>query len=175
MNYNTVTNGNYGSEENWFLFALKRTERLASALYMVSNLFSDMEPSKWTIRDRMMNILSDIALSKNLSGGDRSMMIDRSSDSLLEILSMVSVCEAGFLLSPMNASILKQEIANLKTFLERGRNVKTETEQFVSNLFEEGKRELGAGYKGGERRSARREPLKFQKSPEQKVLDKKNH
>jgi hypothetical protein len=43
---------------NDFIFICKKTEKLASAVYLVTNLLSDNEPMKWTLRKKVSELLS---------------------------------------------------------------------------------------------------------------------
>jgi len=42
----------------FFLFVYKKTERIVSALYLTSSLFSDNEPIKWRIREVGVNVIA---------------------------------------------------------------------------------------------------------------------
>ena len=47
-------------KDNDFVFIYKKTEKLAAGIYMVTNLFSDDEPMKWTLRKNVSELLSFI-------------------------------------------------------------------------------------------------------------------
>ena len=40
-----------------FVFVYKKTEKLASAVYMVTNLFSENEPMKWILRKKVSDFV----------------------------------------------------------------------------------------------------------------------
>ena len=84
-------------------YLYKKTEKLVSALYLLSNFLSDKEPIKWQLRE-----LGIILLSENMSV---SLMN--------QILSLLQVAHIGGLISAMNFSILKYEFESLIQKIEQ--------------------------------------------------------
>lgn len=91
------------------LFIYKKSERIAAALYLVSNFLSDTEPMKEMIRKKMM-LLVDYA-----SSGNQKPMLQ----ALLAVLSSVEVAFSSGLMSNMNYSILKDELEELIKIIDR--------------------------------------------------------
>jgi DNA-binding transcriptional ArsR family regulator len=73
----------------------------------VTDLLSDKEPLKWTLRDKAIDIYSNLINNKNI---DFSMII-----SILDLFSQESS------ISNLNYDILKKEYKNLKSFIEENK------------------------------------------------------
>jgi DeoR-like helix-turn-helix domain len=75
----------------------KKTEKLASALYLLTGFFNDLEPMKWRLR--------------NLSGK----LVEEGNNPkiILEIIGLLNVSKNAGLISDMNHSIVHKEFNNL--------------------------------------------------------------
>ncbi len=96
-----------------FVFVYKKTEKLTTALYLITNLFSDSEPMKWTLRKKVGDILSFTISYKNIISSKRRDFSDEMKTKVLELISMLEVTSRSGLVSFMNFSILEQEFLNL--------------------------------------------------------------
>ena len=114
-------------------YLYKKTEKLVSALYLVSNFLSDKEPIKWQLRESGIDLLS-----QNMSVS----LINK-------ILSLLQVAHIGGLVSEMNFTILKFEFESLIQAVEQAEKESLKghvlSEQFftVSNQGETLNREKG--------------------------------
>lgn len=95
------TNKQLNIVDNTYLY--KKTEKLVSALYLVSNFLSDKEPIKWQLRELGMDLLLE----------------DLSVISLKQTLSLLQVAHIAGLISEMNFNILKFEFEALIQRLEQ--------------------------------------------------------
>lgn len=98
---------------NDFVLAYKKTEKLASAVYMVTGLFSENEPVKWTLRKKVGDLLSFILTYKDVPEAGRADFLYTTKTKALELVSLLEMSLRGGLMSQMNFSILKQEFLNL--------------------------------------------------------------
>lgn len=96
-----------------FVFAFKKTEKLASAVYMITNLFSDNEPMKWTLRKKVSELLSFTLGYKDIKDSNLNDFAYTARTRVLEVVSMLEVSFRAGLISQMNFSIIKQEFSNL--------------------------------------------------------------
>ena len=96
-----------------FVFIYKKTEKLASAVYMVTNLFSDNEPMKLSLRKKVSDLLSFSLSYKDISEIRKSDFINNIKTRVLELVSLLEVSNHGGLVSGMNFSILKREFSSL--------------------------------------------------------------
>ena len=103
---------------NDLFFLYKKIQKLTAAIYMVTNIFGDMETVKWTIRERATNLLSFIINHKD---NDNLSFINSIKIKVLDIISLLQVSSIAGLISEMNFSILKQEYSNLMAILNNSK------------------------------------------------------
>jgi hypothetical protein len=128
----------YFKENSPFVFVYKKTEKLTTALYMVTNFFSDNEPMKWALRKKISDLLSFAVTYKDTPASQRSDFSHSVKSRILEIVSLLEVSSRSGLVSPMNFSILKQEFVNLIETLAHNETVHTDTQyqSLSSNFFQ---------------------------------------
>lgn len=112
----------YFSQDESFVFVYKKTEKLATALYMVTNLFGDSEPMKWTLRTKVSHLLSFIIGFKDILESREYEFSNDVKTKVLEVVSLLEVASRSGLVSPMNFSILKSEFMNLVSSLASLKN-----------------------------------------------------
>ena len=78
---------------------LKKTEKLASAMYLLTSFFEDKEPMKWRLRE---------LVGKLLTGGSVHGVV-------LEITSLLHVAKNAGLISDTNFNIVEKEFSTLAT------------------------------------------------------------
>ena len=110
---NNIDPISFFEKDESFVFAYKKTEKLASAVYIVTNLFSSDEPMKWLLRKKMVDLLSFIIGYKDISEPALADFVYNLKTKMLEIVSQLEVSSIGGLISVMNFSILKEEFSNL--------------------------------------------------------------
>ena len=113
LNQKSLDPISFFSENNYFVLAYKKTEKLASAVYMVTGLLSDSEPMKWTLRKKVGELLSLILTYKDVPEVSLSDCVDNVKTRTLELTSLLEISFRGGFISQMNFSILKQEFLNL--------------------------------------------------------------
>ena len=117
-----------------FVFVYKKTEKLTTAVYMVTNLFSDSEPMKWNLRKKVSDLLSYTLGYKNVLESQHLEFVDGMKTSVLEIISLLEISSLSGLVSKMNFSIIEQEFIKLvSTFNKSGFGRK---ESFYNSLSE---------------------------------------
>lgn len=91
----------------------KKTEKLVTALYMVTDCMDTDDALKCKIRILGVELLSDMYKMTNLSPIDKKNQTNLTLSHINEILSLIEIsCTIGFI-SDMNTSILKKELVNL--------------------------------------------------------------
>lgn len=91
-------------------YLYKKTEKLVSALYLVSNFLSDKEPIKWQLRELGINLLSFKQGNSLVLEGVSLIKI---------ILSLLQVAHIGGLISEMNFNIFKYEFESQIQMVEQ--------------------------------------------------------
>jgi hypothetical protein len=90
-------------------YTYKKTEKIVSALYLVSDFLSDSEPIKWQLR----------SIGLDLLGGSLSVSdITKFTTNLLKLIAILNVAYAGKILSEMNYQILKFELESVLNQIE---------------------------------------------------------
>ena len=102
-------------------FINKKSERLASAVYLVTDYLSNSDPIKWKVRQLSLEIMSHILVigQKDIGEDIRNSLLDFSTTSLKikEILSLIEVALSSGSVSQMNFSLLRSEYIKLLTLL----------------------------------------------------------
>ena len=109
---------------NELAFIYKKIEKLTTAIYMITTLFSDMEPMKWSLRRNSSDLLSFII---NHGSSVSNMELDFTyslKTRFLELTSFLQVSSKVSLISEMNFSILSKEFLNLLNILQNSNTEK---------------------------------------------------
>src|SRR3989344_4033860 len=97
-------------------YLMDRIQKLTAALYRVTDLLSDKEPIKWTLRDKALNLYDDLVSIKNVK--DKDSLLDNSLKNFAQIIKSLELVSAGVCVSNLNFEILKREYLFLKNFIE---------------------------------------------------------
>jgi hypothetical protein len=123
-------------KDEYFIFVYKKTEKLTTAVYMVTNLFSDSEPMKWALRGKVSDMLSFVLGYKNILPVQHVDFLHTLKTRVLSIVSLLEVASKSGLVSRMNFSILQEEFFNLITILdESGSKNETSKETALPSTF----------------------------------------
>lgn len=125
------------NKDESFVFVYKKTEKLATAMYMITNLFSDNEPIKWSLRKNVSELLSFMVGYKNVLPVGLSDFANEARTRVLEIVSLFEIAYRSGLVSPMNFSILKEEFSILVEAIDSTRTTypESKTGSFSENFF----------------------------------------
>jgi len=105
---------------------LTRTEKLTSALYLVSNLISDNEPLKWTARKLGVELIEDISsMEEEARDKGQGYAYEKVISKIFGIISLLETSWIGGLVSKMNFEILKKEYSCLIEILEKNFHCET--------------------------------------------------
>ena len=109
--------GFFGGGEH-LTFTFKKTEKITSALYLISSLIKDTEPIKWELREKGVGLLAATLAMNGIEPRDRNNDIHDFFSTSLETLSLLRVAHVAGLISEMNHSVLKNEIEGLVILLK---------------------------------------------------------
>lgn len=123
-----------------FEFANKKTEKLVTALYLVSDCMETDDAIKGKLRLLGVELLSDIYKLSTVSQIEKSNYISISLVRVYELLSIIEIaCTIGFI-SEMNTAILKKEflllVSDLKSNQEKEKNFTFILDEKMFNLPE---------------------------------------
>ncbi|HRH26759.1 MAG TPA: hypothetical protein PLZ99_01210 [Parcubacteria group bacterium] len=96
-----------------FIFICKKTEKLASAVYLITNLLSDNEPMKWTLRKKVSELLSFTITYKDIRQSELPNFFHNIKTRVSEIVSLLEVSLLAGLISKMNFTVIKEEFGRL--------------------------------------------------------------
>lgn len=96
-----------------YLFIFKKTEKIVAALYLITNLVSDIEPIKWQIRKISLGLMSDMLTLKRLSSVGSKQTLVGIVTTISEIISLLKIASISDHISPMNYSMMQKELAML--------------------------------------------------------------
>lgn len=116
-NCKTLKINDFFRKDPQLFLIFKKTEKLTSAIYLVTDLFYVHEPLRWELRSKSVAFLSFITaqISQNklcTKGG-----CIRSQHMLQEIYSLLEIASHTRLISPMNFSILHEEYFSIEDLL----------------------------------------------------------
>ena len=118
-----------------YIYLYKKAEKLASALYMVTNLIPEGEILRNLLREKSISIFSGIMQLQKMSLTDGKpagsakgefISLDFILSSITEIVSLLEIANVSGYVSEMNFQILKRE------YIELGNLIKTRREDIVS-------------------------------------------
>lgn len=95
---------------------MDKVQKLTGALYRVTDLLSDKEPLKWTIRNKAVFIYENIMFFDNLR--DKEAVFSEIINNVFQIINILELTLIGTYISNLNFQILKKEYSNLKNLLE---------------------------------------------------------
>jgi hypothetical protein len=95
------------------LFFHKKTERIAGALYMMTNFFATNEPLKWTIREEAIGLIKDIASLAQSSLSAQETIIRSVTGRVCTLSSLLHTAHIAGFISNMNAEVLHKELNQL--------------------------------------------------------------
>ena len=113
-----------------YIFLYKKGERLSAALYMVTNFIPENETLRKLLRDKSINIFSEIthlqklsltqykSLRTNNSIENRYNSLQNVLSGITEIVSFLEILNSSGLISEMNFMILKREYIELGTLIK---------------------------------------------------------
>ena len=105
-------------DDQYLLFLLKKTERVVAALYVVTGSFQDIEPLKWSIRESGTLLIKHVLSLKERTVVHSQDFLSDTHAEITRILSSLDLAHIADLLSPMNFSVLKDELEGLVNIIE---------------------------------------------------------
>lgn len=128
-----VSNNKLLSNMPVYEFANKKTEKLVTALYMITDCMDTDDALKGKLRLLGVELLSDIYKLSTLSPMDKHTYISVSLTHIYELLSFIEIAYTIGFISEMNTEILKKEFSFLASELE---SYQTKDKHFTFTLDE---------------------------------------
>lgn len=118
------------------IFIFKKTERLTSAIYLLTSFISDNNPIKEKLRDSATRLLSYSISLSNVGHLNRIEVMNNYTVASFEILSMIEVAKISEIISAMNYSILKFEFEKIIEAVESKERSLNSKLLFSKSFFE---------------------------------------
>lgn len=96
----------------------KKCDRLATALYLVTNFLSDIEPLKLRLRSLSLELVRGATLVRYGTIQDESNILETITGNITETLGLFELAFINGLISEMNFSILKREYVSLREAIQ---------------------------------------------------------
>lgn len=116
---------NEDSKQEYATLVAKKSERLVTALYLVTDLMNDNEPIKHGIRKNAVTLLSSMNALSQPDVKDRIIEFKMSLKATTEILSLLHVSVTTGIVSEMNGQLLVNGFRSLQLILEKKQPVLT--------------------------------------------------
>jgi hypothetical protein len=113
------------SKQDYGMLIAKKSERLVTALYLVTDLMADSEPIKHGLRKNSVALLSSMNALSQLDVKDRVMEFKISLRSVTEIISLLHVAVTTGIVSHMNGELLMDGFRSLQSVLEKKQPILT--------------------------------------------------
>ena len=94
---------------------LKKTERIASAVYLITSFFDEKEPLKWRLRGLASNLFPNALLVKDNSPYINDKAVQEIQNIIIEVDSLFLVAKRAGLVSVTNHEILSTELQKFST------------------------------------------------------------
>ncbi len=104
--------------DNYLAYVFNKTERLVSALYLVTNFLNEDEPVRLAIRSKAVELMSYNARSADFSSLERHSNFRIILRDVIELRSFLNILGRATMISEMNYLILRGEIDNLIAVIE---------------------------------------------------------
>ena len=113
------------NKDGYGVMIAKKSERLVTALYIVTDLVDGSEPIKNSLRKNSVTLLSSMNALMQYDIKDRTIEFATALKSVMEIISLLHVASATGLVSEMNANLLIDGFRMLQVVLEKKQPVLT--------------------------------------------------
>ena len=132
---------NEDSKQEYGTLIAKKSERLVTALYLVTDLMTDNEPIKHGLRKNAVALLSSMNALSQIDVKDRVIEFKVSLKSVTEIISLLHVAVTTGIVSEMNGQLLMDGFRSLQLVLEKKQPIFTKEMLTVNDedLLDEGK------------------------------------
>lgn len=110
------------AENNKLYSLLKRTQKIVTAIYMVTECIEDGEPMKNALRTSSLDLLKTVGITDNKTSIKTNFEIESAEQTTRSLLSLLEISQIVGLVGTMNSSILMRELTKLSSDLAMLRN-----------------------------------------------------
>lgn len=103
----------------YLVFSLKKTEKIVSAIYLITSLIKDNEPMKWELREGSMSLLSVLMTLNGVEAVDKNRLLQSFFLSSVQLISYLNISRTSGLISSMNSKLIIDEIHMLVEYIKQ--------------------------------------------------------
>lgn len=100
------------SGDSGFVFLYKKTEKVAAAIYLVTDLLDHEEPLRWSLRQNITSLLNLLVSLRDVTDA-RMATKNACRNILIDLVTQLNVASTAGLISQMNGSVLIRELNSL--------------------------------------------------------------
>ena len=124
------------STERFAVSLSKKSERLATALYLVTNFLSDDEPLKFRLRSLSLVLVQKVGFVRYGSSTSEKSVFEEIQGMITETLALLELAFIAGIVSEMNFTILKREYISLRDATEVKKvSRESRTDSILGNTF----------------------------------------
>lgn len=117
-----------------YYYIYKKTEKIAAAVYLVTNIISDTEPLRGSLRTIVLDLNTKIVGLKYIPGS--ATVHEEIKSVVLEVSSLFEIGVRSGIISPMNWSIIKFELEGVLEIIEQRMKGSARFDYPLSNFFQ---------------------------------------
>ena len=103
---------------DYLVFSFKKTEKIVSAIYLVTSLIKDSDTMKWEMREGAMSLLTIMMSVNSIEPVDKNRLLQSFFSSAVELISFLNISPVAGLISEMNSSLIIREISSLVDYIK---------------------------------------------------------
>lgn len=116
---------------DYLVYSFKKTEKIVSAIYLVTSLIKDNEPMKWELREGSMSLISILMTLNGSESVDKNRLIQSFFTTSIQLISFLNISVISGIISEMNASIIINEITTLVDYLKEQNTISDSKTGFI--------------------------------------------
>ena len=129
--YNNYKDIGLFNNGDYLLYSFKKTEKIVSAIYLVTGLIKDNEPMKWELREGSMSLLSVMMSLNGSEAIDKNRSLQSFFTLAVQMISFLNIASISGLASEMNSSVIIREINELIEYVKHQSAMSTSTSGFI--------------------------------------------
>lgn len=124
-------------KDNDLSFIIKKTEKIATAIYLISNFLNTEEPLKWELRKIVTKLLKNLMSLNDTSLPNKEIVISKVQNDFVELEVIFNLTYNSGFISDMNYQIVINEINNLSYLIVQHteRQISTSKTIFSNDYF----------------------------------------
>lgn len=134
--YNNYKDIGLFNSGDFLVYSFKKTERIVSAIYLVTGIIKDNEPIKWELRELCMSLISLMTSLNSNDLVDKNLVFHNYFTTSVQVVTFINILNNNGLISDMNSNILKREIESILVYLrEQSKNANRSAGYILSDSF----------------------------------------